>query len=126
MTNEDDIRWLIENVTGFAERNPHLVSIPNPNHNPGKATVVEPDPRYEPLAASPIQKANQIRFRVCVVAARRKLLDSDNQCEKFLVDRLRNVGAIPDDSPEFCDIETSQRYCEKGEPEHIEILVERI
>jgi hypothetical protein len=87
---------------------------------------VEPDIVNVALGAASIQKTDPQRFLVCVCSVRRRLLDEDNGCEKFLVDQLRYFGAIPDDNPQLTKIETTQRLCCGGEPEHVEITVDKL
>lgn len=84
---------------------------------------LERDSGDEPLGASQVQEADSIRVRVRVVSIRKRLCDEDNLCEKFHVDCLRYLGAIPDDSPEKVSIETTQRQAAKGEDERTEITI---
>lgn len=57
-------------------------------------------------------------FLVRVTSVRRRLLDDDNLCEKYLVDALRYSGLLPGDSPRTTRIETGQRQAKEGEDEH--------
>lgn len=79
-----------------------------------------------PLGTKEIQRPDRQRFRVCIRSRRKRLIDQDNLCEKYLVDLLRYSGTIPDDSPDQCEIEVSQSKCKKGELEKIEIEVTAI
>lgn len=71
----------------------------------------------KPLAKAQVQKDSSKRILIRIVSVRKRLLDEDNLCEKFLVDCLRYAGIIPGDSPEQVKIETVQRRCAKGEME---------
>jgi Holliday junction resolvase RusA-like endonuclease len=48
------------------------------------------------------------RFLVRVVSYRRKLIDVDNLCEKYVVDCCRYAGVLPDDGPAQTQIEVRQ------------------
>ena len=91
--------------------------------NAGKVAVVESDSCYAPLEAKEVQGSTRQRFLVRIEGRRKRLLDVDNSCEKYLVDLLRYGGVIPDDSPDKCEIEVSQTKCRKGEQEEITIEV---
>lgn len=58
------------------------------------------------------------RFLVRVTSVRRRLIDEDNLCAKYVVDCCRNAGLIPDDCPATTRIETTQRKAGKEEQEH--------
>lgn len=90
----------------------------------GQAAKLERRAGHESLATRKAQERNSERLLVRVVSIRKRLLDEDNLCEKYLVDCLRYIGAIPGDEPEKVKIETSQRKAEKGEQEQtlVEIL----
>ncbi len=75
------------------------------------------------LAAGKVKKADGAKFLVRVVSVRRRLLDEDNLCEKYHVDLCRYAGVVPCDSPERCQIQTTQRKAAKGETERTEIEV---
>lgn len=89
------------------------------------APIVEPTPVDDALGEAPLQKTNESRFRVCLCSVRKRLLDEDNLAEKFIVDQLRYAALIPDDCPETCQIDVSQRLCHAGEPEHVTITIYR-
>jgi len=94
--------------------------------NSRQAAKLESNPGDAPLETKEVQGRTAARFRVCIRSKRRRLLDEDNTCEKYLVDALRYGGVIPDDSPDQCSIEVSQAKCGKGEVEEIEVEVEEI
>lgn len=98
----------------------------NCSDHPRSAAIMECGPLVKPLAEDKIEKENPERFRVCVTSIRKRLLDEDNLCEKYHVDCLRRAGYIPDDNPEVTTIEVRQRRCQRGEPERIEIVIERL
>jgi hypothetical protein len=88
-----------------------------------KVAVVERSDRHESLGTAPIQKANDERIVVRVRSVRKRLLDEDNLCEKYLVDALRYCGLIPDDAPNKVKIEVSQEKCGEGEDERVTIEI---
>lgn len=90
---------------------------------PRTDTKLERHPRHEPLAAHRLQKKGQGRVHIRFVSVRKRLLDPDNLCEKFLLDCLRNCGAIDGDEPDKITLETTQRRAAKGEAEHTLIEV---
>jgi hypothetical protein len=97
------------------------------NKNPRKDAVVESNPGNEPLGAGAVQKEGDARFHVRLTSVRKRLLDEDNLCEKYLVDCCRYAGLIPQDSPDQTRITVAQRKAAKGEEEHtlIEITLKQ-
>lgn len=94
--------------------------------NPRSVTKLECNPSDASLEKSKVQKATGGRFYVSVTAFRRRLLDEDNLCEKYVCDLCRYAGALPDDNPEQTQIEVSQQKVKKGEPERVAVEVWRI
>ena len=92
----------------------------------GAVAKLESNPRNAPLAKKEVQRPTGERFLVRIEGRRKRLLDVDNSCEKYLVDLIRYCGVIPDDAPDKCEIEVSQTKCKKGEQEEITIEVFRI
>lgn len=111
-------RWTPDDLRAFEERQRQ-----RDRDYSRTPAVVEPNPSDEPVGPSPLQEANDERISVRVFCVRKRLLDEDNTCEKFLVDALRYSGFIPDDCPEKVHIEVSQRKCWDGEPEHVRIEI---
>lgn len=92
----------------------------------GPTAVVERSPKAKPLAANQIKAQGPERLRIVFVSVRKRLLDPDNVCEKWMLDALRFVGAICGDEPDKIALETTQRKARKGEVEHTEITVYRL
>ena len=86
--------------------------------NTRTTAALERDPRNAPLEEKEVQGCADGRFLVRVTSVRRRLADEDGLCEKYVLDCCRYAGLIPDDSPELCKVETSQRKAAKGEEEH--------
>jgi hypothetical protein len=86
--------------------------------------AVERNSSHAPLETKEVQRRTDGRFLVRVESVRKRLADEDGLCEKYVLDCCRYAGLIPDDSPELCKVETSQRKAAKGEEEHtlIEII----
>lgn len=110
------------------ELNPHLAGLQLPEHQEraGSEKGVPPAPgakleRRAPDAAVGKAKAkggDSRRFLVRVTSCRRRLIDEDNLCEKFVVDCCRYAGLVPSDSPSQTRIEAHQRKVGKEEEEH--------
>ena len=93
---------------------------------PRKAAAVECNTGDAPLGKEEVQGRSDERFRISVVSYRKRLADEDGLCEKYMVDCCRYAGLIPQDSPDVCSIQTSQKKVAKGEPERTEIIIEKI
>ncbi len=118
--NQQVFDRLFPNATAdFKQRNTHLL-------DSGQAPVMEPSSCPGTLGPSEVEKAVNGRFLVRVESVRKRLLDEDNLCEKFIVDCCRYAGLIPGDAPGQTKIEVSQRKCGKGETEHVNVSIERI
>ena len=63
------------------------------------------------------QKGPTGRIFIRFVSVRKRLLDPDNLCEKYLLDCLRYTSLISGDEPEKVSIQTTQRKCQQGESE---------
>lgn len=94
----------------------------NTDHT-GTAAKLERDPSNAPLEASEGKETHPKRILVRVIAVRKRALDDDNCCEKYAVDCLRFIGAIPDDAPDKVQIITTQRKAAKGEEERTIITI---
>ena len=70
-----------------------------------------------------VQTGTGQSFLVRVSSHRKRLLDIDNLCEKYVVDLCRHCGALPSDSPEQTQIEVRQIKVGKGEPEKVVVEV---
>jgi hypothetical protein len=90
------------------------------------APVVERDLWNGPLAAGKAQGNDSGKFLVRVTSFRRRLLDEDNLCEKYVVDCCRYAGLIPGDAPGTTKIETSQQKVSSKEEERTEVTIERM
>lgn len=86
-------------------------------------TKLERDSGDAALATPQVQAGTDTRILVGVLSIRKRLLDEDNLCEKFLVDALKLIGAIPDDCPDKVTIATTQRKAAKGEAERTLITI---
>jgi hypothetical protein len=91
--------------------------------NTGTTAAMERNPSDAPLEAKEVQGRTDGRFLVRVESIRKRLADEDGLCEKYVLDCCRYAGLIPDDSPELCKVETSQRKAAKGEEEHTQITI---
>lgn len=81
------------------------------------SSKLEPDSRAGTLGKAKVKKGDSARFLVRVTSVRKRLLDEDNLCEKYVVDCCRYAGLLPDDCPGQTKIEVCQRKPEKEEGE---------
>ena len=70
------------------------------------------------------QRGNPVRFLVRVTSFRRRLIDEDNLCEKYVVDCCRYAGLLPGDAPQTTPIEVSQQKVTREEDERTEVTIE--
>lgn len=75
------------------------------------------------LAKGEVKEGDTGRFFVSVVSFRRRLLDEDNLCEKYVVDCARYSGLLPADAPDCTSIKVSQEKVKSKEEERTEILI---
>ncbi len=66
------------------------------------------------------------RFLVRVTSHRKRLLDEDNLCCKYLVDLCRYAGILPSDAPGTAKIEVAQQKTGPKEPERTTIEIFRL
>ena len=85
---------------------------------------LERDSRAGALGEGAPETGNSVRILVRVTSVRKRLIDEDNLCEKYLIDCCRYAGLLPSDDPAKTQIQTSQRKAGKDEEEHtlIEII----
>lgn len=88
-----------------------------------KTSELEPRSLARTLATPQIQERSINRVIVRITSVRRRLIDEDNICEKFIIDGLRYAGLLLSDAPDKTHIQTSQRKCKKEEFEHTEIEI---
>ena len=69
--------------------------------DPGQAVAFS-DGREEKSAGGAL-------LHVTITSYRRRLLDPDNPCPKFLIDAMRYAHIIPDDSPDHITLEIRQK-----------------
>lgn len=89
----------------------------------GAVAVVERPARPQSLEANRSEEAAASRLHIRFVSVRKRLCDPDNLSEKWLLDCLRNCGAIIGDEPDKITLETGQRKCAKDEAEHTVIEI---
>ena len=87
------------------------------------APVVERGAGDGPLAKKEVEAGHHGRFFVLVKSYRRRLLDEDNLCEKYVVDCLRYAGILSVDSPDRTTIAVSQEKVKSKAEERTEIVI---
>lgn len=75
------------------------------------------------VGALQVQAPASGRFLVRVTSFRKRLLDEDNLCEKYIVDCCRYAGLLASDGPGQTKIEVSQQKVGKGEPEFTRVEI---
>lgn len=80
----------------------------NPPVGAAPAALVECGPRPGPLGTAPAEEGDSGRVLVRVTSYRRRLLDEDNLCEKYVVDCCRYAGLLHADTPAEAHIEVRQ------------------
>lgn len=99
----------------FANASPDFLA-----RNTGKVAKLERDIGDAPLEKKEVQRPASQRFLVRVTSVRKRLIDTDNLCEKYAVDLCRYAsGGAFGDEPSKTQIETTQRKAEKGEEEKV-------
>ncbi len=115
-------RWSRDEYNDWLRRN--TVEIPVCSiDDTGKVTFLECVARNESLEKKEIQGSALERFLIRFTSVRKRLLDQSNLAYKFHEDLCRYSGIIPNDSPDICESEVTQRKCKKGEKEHTVIEV---
>lgn len=96
----------------------------NSHHSPVPAAVVKQGSAHEGRAKNPVQQTRS-QFVLTFFSHRKRFLDYDNLCSKFVTDGIISAGILPDDR---ADIITAfihrQIKCVKGQEEEtiIEIV----
>lgn len=70
------------------------------------------------LVSGQAKKGYTGRVLVRVTSVRRRLIDEDNLCSKYVVDCCRYAGLISSDDPGKTQIQSTQRKAGKEEAEH--------
>lgn len=92
-------------------------------NGPAPAPQLERGTGPWPLAKGKVEEGHPGRFLVVVKSYRRRLLDEDNLCCKFVVDCCRYAGVLPADSPDRAHITVSQEKVGSKAEERSEILI---
>jgi len=122
----DDIKRLFPNASAslFAA-NSGDPELPKPEkrarEKAGDDASMRPELERHPLNAAvgkgKAKAGDSRRFLVRVTSIRRRPIDEDNLCEKYVIDCCRYAGLLPGDGPLETKIETSQRKAGKEEQE---------
>lgn len=89
----------------------------------GKAPFLERDTWDAALQAPLAKKAPFDRVLIVVTSYRRRLLDQDNLCCKYIIDLCRYAGIISGDSPGAAEIKVAQEKLGPKEPERVTIEI---
>lgn len=106
----------------FLARNPQL-SLPQERQRSEEGDAASVCAVMERCVAAPtVGKAgpkggDTRRFLVRITSYRRRLIDQDNLCEKYVVDCCRYAGLLPGDGPGQTEIEVRQFKAGKEETE---------
>lgn len=106
----------IETSDAFYARHAHA-------HAQTSNPILERDSRDGALVTRETERGHPVRFHVVVTSFRRRLLDEDNLCEKYVVDCCRYSGLVSLDSPETTRITVSQQKVAREEDERTEVTI---
>lgn len=106
----------IETSDAFYARHAHA-------HAQTSNPILERDSRDGALVTRETERGHPVRFHVVVTSFRRRLLDEDNLCEKYVVDCCRYSGLVSFDSPETTRITVSQQKVTREEDERTEVTI---
>jgi len=109
--------WTPEDLRAYELRKTQLAN----KHQIAKPELPLPS---EPLRAPQDQARDAVRFLVCIESRRRKLLDPDNLCAKYVLDCCRYAGLIPDDRPQDIEFKCFQTQVETEEEECTIVTIE--
>lgn len=119
----------------FRKRNPSLFpgydsASGDHNNDPIPDSIVERAVRDESVAAPQGEAERPQKFRVRIESRRVRTLDFDNLAggSKFILDCVKGAKLIPDDSPEFIELQITQTKVASKEEEctvvHIQPIYE--
>lgn len=115
----DEKFWLSKGYIKQSNGNwTHHSNLPDPRSTP----KLEPNPGDAPLAKKKVQRPTGERFLIRVTSFRKRLIDEDNLCSKYLVDLCRYASILPSDAPDKCKIEIGQV---KSKEEYVKIEIIR-
>lgn len=89
----------------------------------GTPAIMEPNPSNATLDSLQVQERPSQRFLVRVTSIRKRLIDEDNLCEKYIVDLCRYAGVIPNDEAGQTQITVYQKKAGKGCAEETRIEI---
>lgn len=124
--NADDIRRLFPNASksllAANAAHPELFKREEcPRGEKGNAAAGGPELERRPatpaVGAPKAKGRNTQRFLVRVTSFRRRLIDEDNLCEKYVVDCCRYAGLLPGDGPGQTKITVGQQKVGSEEAE---------
>ncbi len=78
---------------------------------------------HEPLAQAQGEDERPGRFVVRFESRRKRLLDPDNVCPKYILDGLRYAGLIPNDRPEDINLQITQTKVGSKEEEETIVTI---
>lgn len=130
--NPELIRQLFPNasqalIDANTDRAEFHLEVEGQGSSDGEAAAVRPKLEHRvghgALGEGQEQEGHPDRFLVRVTSVRRRLIDEDNLCEKYVLDCCRYAGLIPDDRPGTTQITVTQRKAGKEEAEHTVIEI---
>jgi hypothetical protein len=107
----------------FKRRNPHIYFPPGDSRS---VANVEPSPQRKAARPDSGKTPAATRFLIRVESIRKRGVDCEGLCCKYLVDCLRYSGVIPDDTAEQATIEIQQRKATENETERTIVEVFRL
>jgi hypothetical protein len=71
--------------------------------------------RHESVATAERKANNTARYLVRIDSRRKRLIDPDNLCAKYMLDAIKYAGCIPDDRPQDIQFQIGQTKVETEE-----------
>lgn len=120
--NQDELKFRFRNAShSFIDAN--STTTITQHRGSGKVDKLERSVGHGTMGAVQVQAGIRRRFLVHVKSYRRRLLDQDNLCCKYLVDLCRYAGVLPSDAPGTAEIKVSQEKVGSKEREFVRIEI---
>lgn len=91
-----------------------------------KTSELERNPGSRTLGQVQTQSGLGQRFFILVTSYRKRLLDQDNLCCKYVIDLCRYAGVLPSDAPGTAEIKVCQEKVGPKEPERTRVEIWKI
>ena len=103
---DDDLKSILARLERAGVRQDEPQSLPAVRAIP--IAIPQPAAGGKPSESAQGEARGTTRVRVRITSRRRRFVDADNLCAKFVVDCLRYAGVIRNDDPGTIDLELAQ------------------